>query len=107
MTRMTAKPAMSRLDDAPLVVPLRPLVSVVIPCLNEERYIVPLLDSLAGIGFSLNHFPFAKLKKSFAGFTVVSICSVSGSLADDEFLFDCCEELEQEINNEEIIKREK
>jgi len=44
---MTANTAMGRLDDGPLVVPPRPLVSVVIPCLNEERYIVPLLDSLA------------------------------------------------------------
>ena len=37
----------ARLDDAPLVVPDRPLVSIVIPCLNEESYIVALLDSLA------------------------------------------------------------
>ena len=44
---MTAHPATGRLDDAPLVVPARPLVSIVIPCLNEERYIVSLLDSLA------------------------------------------------------------
>lgn len=31
---------------APLPLPERPLVSVVIPCLNEERYIVALLDAL-------------------------------------------------------------
>ncbi len=36
-----------RLDDAPLTLPERPLVSIVIPCLNEERYITALLDSLA------------------------------------------------------------
>jgi len=36
-----------RLDDAPLTLPGRPLVSIVIPCLNEERYITALLDSLA------------------------------------------------------------
>jgi GT2 family glycosyltransferase len=30
-----------------LTLPERPLVSIVIPCLNEERYIVALLDSLA------------------------------------------------------------
>lgn len=36
-----------RLDTADLTLPARPLVSVVIPCLNEERYIVALLDSLA------------------------------------------------------------
>ena len=44
---MTTQPATGRLDDSPLLVPTRPLVSIVIPCLNEERYIVPLLDSLA------------------------------------------------------------
>lgn len=44
---MTTPTATGRLDDAPLVVPERPLVSIVIPCLNEERYIVALLDSLA------------------------------------------------------------
>jgi GT2 family glycosyltransferase len=44
---MTTPTAAGRLDDAPLVVPERPLVSIVIPCLNEERYIVALLDSLA------------------------------------------------------------
>ena len=44
---MTTQPATERLDDSPLLVPTRPLVSIVIPCLNEERYIVPLLDSLA------------------------------------------------------------
>jgi glycosyltransferase involved in cell wall biosynthesis len=37
----------ARLDDAPLALPDRPLVSIVIPCLNEERYITALLDSLA------------------------------------------------------------
>ena len=47
MRRVTTQPVSGRLDDAPLVIPRRPLVSVVIPCLNEERYIVPLLDSLA------------------------------------------------------------
>ncbi|MGE0570874.1 MAG: glycosyltransferase family 2 protein [Dehalococcoidia bacterium] len=36
-----------RLDTAPLTVPERPLVSIVIPCLNEEKYITALLDSLA------------------------------------------------------------
>jgi len=45
---MTPLQATGRLDDRPLDLPARPLVSVVIPCLNEERYIVPLLDSLAG-----------------------------------------------------------
>ncbi len=39
--------ASNRLDDAPLALPARPLVSIVIPCLNEERYITNLLDSLA------------------------------------------------------------
>ncbi len=32
--------------DGPLPLPERPLVSIVIPCLNEERYITSLLDSL-------------------------------------------------------------
>ncbi|WP_322796665.1 glycosyltransferase family 2 protein [Tepidiforma sp.] len=41
----TAAP--DRLDAAPLTLPERPLVSIVIPCLNEERYITALLDSLA------------------------------------------------------------
>lgn len=36
-----------RLDDEPLTLPGRPLVSVVIPTLNEEEYIAALLDSLA------------------------------------------------------------
>jgi GT2 family glycosyltransferase len=44
---MTTPTASGRLDDAPLTLPERPLVSVVIPCLNEEQYIVALLDSLA------------------------------------------------------------
>jgi GT2 family glycosyltransferase len=44
---MSTTPVTRRLDDAPLTVPERPLVSIVIPCLNEERYIVNLLDSLA------------------------------------------------------------
>ncbi len=44
---MTAPTAAPRLDDAPLTLPGRPLVSIVIPCLNEERYITALLDSLA------------------------------------------------------------
>ncbi len=44
---MTTTPASERLDDSPLTLPERPLVSVVIPCLNEERYIVSLLDALA------------------------------------------------------------
>lgn len=44
---MTASAAHPRLDDAPLTLPERPLVSIVIPCLNEENYIVALLDSLA------------------------------------------------------------
>lgn len=42
---MTAPAA--RLDEETLALPARPLVSVVIPCLNEERYIEALLDSLA------------------------------------------------------------
>jgi succinoglycan biosynthesis protein ExoA len=37
----------ARLDDGPLTLPERPLVSIVIPCLNEENYITQLLDSLA------------------------------------------------------------
>lgn len=44
---MTAPAPTSRLDEAPLTLPERPLVSIVIPCLNEERYITALLDSLA------------------------------------------------------------
>ncbi len=44
---MTTAEAAGRLDDAPLSLPERPLVSIVIPCLNEERYIVALLDALA------------------------------------------------------------
>ena len=44
---MTATTASGRLDDFPLSLPARPLVSIVIPCLNEENYIVALLDSLA------------------------------------------------------------
>ncbi|WBL37367.1 glycosyltransferase family 2 protein [Tepidiforma flava] len=44
---MTAPAAAARLDDAPLTLPDRPLVSIVIPCLNEERYITALLDALA------------------------------------------------------------
>ena len=43
MSSATAETA--RLNDLPL--PDRPLVSIVIPCLNEERYITALLDSLA------------------------------------------------------------
>ena len=35
-----------RLDEVSLALPERPLVSIVIPCLNEERYITNLLDSL-------------------------------------------------------------
>ncbi|MFN0096851.1 MAG: glycosyltransferase family 2 protein [Dehalococcoidia bacterium] len=35
------------LANADLSLPERPLVSIVIPCLNEERYIEALLDSLA------------------------------------------------------------
>ncbi|GIW19017.1 MAG: succinoglycan biosynthesis protein exoa [Tepidiforma sp.] len=44
---MTAPAAAARLDEAPLTLPDRPLVSIVIPCLNEERYITALLDALA------------------------------------------------------------
>lgn len=44
---MTTASVHGRLDDAPLAIPARPLVSIVIPCLNEERYITALLDSLA------------------------------------------------------------
>lgn len=36
-----------RLDDGGLTLPATPLVSIVIPALNEERYIEALLDSLA------------------------------------------------------------
>ena len=36
-----------RLTADSLALPERPLVSIVIPCLNEERYITALLDSLA------------------------------------------------------------
>ena len=36
-----------RLDDEDLALPNRPLVSIVIPTLNEEAYITALLDSLA------------------------------------------------------------
>ena len=43
---MVTPAAHGRLDDAPLAVPARPLVSIVIPCLNEENYITALLDSL-------------------------------------------------------------
>ncbi|MEO9254422.1 MAG: glycosyltransferase, partial [Tepidiformaceae bacterium] len=51
---MSTTPATRRLDDAPLTVPERPLVSIVIPCLNEERYIVNLLDSLAAQDYGAN-----------------------------------------------------
>lgn len=44
---MTTNAAPGRLGDIPLELPARPLVSIVIPCLNEENYIVALLDSLA------------------------------------------------------------
>ena len=44
---MTTPILNGRLDDAPLELPARPLVSIVIPCLDEEDYIVALLDSLA------------------------------------------------------------
>lgn len=44
---MTTPVAPGRLGDIPLELPARPLVSIVIPCLNEENYIVALLDSLA------------------------------------------------------------
>lgn len=44
---MTSHSPRRRLDDEPLTIPGRPLVSIVIPCLNEERYITALLDSLA------------------------------------------------------------
>ena len=44
---MTATNPVRRLDSEPLVLPQRPLVSIVIPCLNEERYITNLLDSLS------------------------------------------------------------
>ena len=36
-----------RLDGTLPALPARPLVSIVIPCLNEERYITALLDALA------------------------------------------------------------
>src|SRR6188508_1423453 len=44
---MTTPILNGRLDEAPLELPARPLVSIVIPCLNEEDYIVALLDSLS------------------------------------------------------------
>jgi glycosyltransferase involved in cell wall biosynthesis len=44
---MTTTTPPGRLDTGSLPLPARPLVSIVIPCLNEERYIVALLDSLA------------------------------------------------------------
>jgi GT2 family glycosyltransferase len=44
---MSTPLATGRLDDAPLELPELPLVSIVIPCLNEENYITALLDSLA------------------------------------------------------------
>ncbi|MEO8539002.1 MAG: glycosyltransferase family 2 protein [bacterium] len=44
---MTTPTAPGRLGDIPLELPERPLVSIVIPCLNEEKYITALLDSLA------------------------------------------------------------
>ena len=44
---MTAPATNERLDSAPLTLPERPLVSIVIPCLNEESYITALLDSLS------------------------------------------------------------
>jgi GT2 family glycosyltransferase len=40
-------PSATTLDGASLELPARPLVSIVIPCLNEEHYITALLDSLA------------------------------------------------------------
>lgn len=40
-------PAAGPLEGDALALPERPLVSIVIPCLNEEDYIVALLDSLA------------------------------------------------------------
>ena len=43
---MTATTSSTGRLDGPLPIPERPLVSIVIPCLNEERYIVSLLDSL-------------------------------------------------------------
>jgi succinoglycan biosynthesis protein ExoA len=43
---MSTTTAFGRLDDGPLTLPSRPLVSIVIPCLDEERYITNLLDSL-------------------------------------------------------------
>src|SRR5689334_20277084 len=44
---MTSPAPAARLDSAPLTLPARPLVSIVIPCLNEEDYITALLDSLS------------------------------------------------------------
>jgi glycosyltransferase involved in cell wall biosynthesis len=43
---MTIATATAERLEGPLPIPERPLVSIVIPCLNEERYIVSLLDSL-------------------------------------------------------------
>jgi GT2 family glycosyltransferase len=44
---MTSPTATGPLGDGELELPARPLVSIVIPCLNEEKYITALLDSLA------------------------------------------------------------
>lgn len=44
---MTAPATDGRLDTEPLTLPPHPLVSIIIPCLNEEAYITALLDSLA------------------------------------------------------------
>jgi glycosyltransferase involved in cell wall biosynthesis len=43
---MSTAQSKRRLDEVSLALPARPLVSIVIPCLNEERYITNLLDSL-------------------------------------------------------------
>jgi GT2 family glycosyltransferase len=44
---MTADAIPNRLDTMLAALPERSLVSIVVPCLNEERYIVALLDALA------------------------------------------------------------
>jgi hypothetical protein len=46
---------------------------------------IPLLDSLAGIGFSLNHRPLAYIKKSWPGFAVESMLDASASVISSPF----------------------
>jgi len=53
--RRAQRNGVPRLDDEPLRLPAQPLVSVVIPALNEERYIVALLNSLAQQDYGAKH----------------------------------------------------